>query len=206
MSAISCAGVVPSAPATEIASNWPSRSKSVWAVATSKIANVAVPSDSTSPYFAMPTTSKSCFGCSVEIATVSPSAKSSRSAVPGVEHDLAVALGPAALEQVERVEDGVLRRRVDPEPEARSAVRVDRLAVLADDLRVDLVVDPAHRELDGVDAADLVEERGVDGRRRPAVSKSDEKSASLPLTTTSVPAYESAKMLENALSIVSVRT
>ena len=82
MSAISWVGVVPSAPATEIASNSPSRSKSVWAVATSKIANVAVPSDSTSPYFAMPTTSKSCFGWSVEIATVSPSAKSSRSAVP----------------------------------------------------------------------------------------------------------------------------
>ena len=37
-------------------------------------------------------------------------------------------------------------------------------------------------------------------------SKSAEKLASLPLTTTSVPAYESEKMLENALSIVSVRT
>ncbi len=82
MSAMSSVGVDPSVPATEIASNCPSRSKSAWAVATSKIANVAVPSDLTSPYWAMPTTSKSCLGCRVEIATVSPSAKSSRSAVP----------------------------------------------------------------------------------------------------------------------------
>ena len=43
---------------------------------------MAVPIDSTFPYFAIPTTSKSCFGCSVEISIVSPSAKSSRSAVP----------------------------------------------------------------------------------------------------------------------------
>ena len=82
MSEISSAGVEPSTPATEIASYWPSRSKSVCAVATSKIANVALPSDLTSPYCAIPTTSKSCFGFSVEIAIVSPSAKSSRSAVP----------------------------------------------------------------------------------------------------------------------------
>ena len=112
----------------------------------------------------MPTTSKSCFGWSVEIATVSPEREVLAIGGAGVEHDLSVALGPTALEQIERIEDGELRRRVDPEPEARSAVRVDGLAVLADDLGVDLVVDPAHRELDGVDTADLVEERGVDGR------------------------------------------
>ena len=165
MSETSSAGVEPSTPATEIASYWPSRSKSVCAVATSKIANVALPSDLTSPYCAIPTTSKSCFGFSVEIAIVSPRAKSSRSAVPGVDDDLAVVLGPAALEQVERVEDVVLGRGVEAEAEARRAVRVDRLPVLADDLRVELVVDPAHREVDRVDPPDLVEERRVDRRR-----------------------------------------
>ena len=80
----------------------------------------------------------------------------------GVDDDLPGAVGPAALEQVQRVEDGVLGRRVDPEPEARRAVRVDRLAVVPDDLRVRLVVDAAHRELDRVEAADLVEQRRVD--------------------------------------------
>jgi hypothetical protein len=72
ISETSCSGVVPSAPATEIVSTWPSRSRSPCAVARSKMAKVAVPSELTSPIFAMPTTSKSCFGRSVEIATVSP--------------------------------------------------------------------------------------------------------------------------------------
>ena len=45
----SCSGVTPSMPATEMASNCPSRSKRVCAVAMSKIANVAEPSDLTSP-------------------------------------------------------------------------------------------------------------------------------------------------------------
>ena len=38
------------------------------------------------------------------------------------------------------------------------------------------------------------------------VSPKTSMSAVLPLTTASVPAYDSSKMLENALSIVSVRT
>ena len=71
---ISCAGVVPSVPATEIASTFPSRSSSLCPVGRSKIAKVAVPSESTSPNFAMPVTSKSCFGCRVEIWIVSPTA------------------------------------------------------------------------------------------------------------------------------------
>ena len=82
----------------------------------------------------------------------------------GVDDDLSVALGPAALEQVERVEARVLGRGVDPEPEARGAVRVHRLAVVGDDLRVELVVDAAHRQPDGVEPADVVEERRLDRR------------------------------------------
>ena len=166
MSATSSSGVVPSAAATEIASYCPSRSKSFCAVATSKIANVAVPIDSTLPYFAIPTTSKSCFGCSVEISIDSPIPKSSRSAVPASTTTSPSPSGQRPFEQVERVEARVLGRRVDPEAEARGAVRVHRLAVVGDDLRVELVVDAAHRQPDRVEPADVVEERRLDRRRR----------------------------------------
>ena len=69
---MSCSGVVPSLPATEIASYWPFRSSSSCAVGTSKTAKVTVPRESTSPYLAMPVTSNGCFGFRVEISIVSP--------------------------------------------------------------------------------------------------------------------------------------
>ena len=72
MSSTSCSGVTPSAAATEIASNDPSRSRSCCAVGIVKTANVAVPSELTLPYCATPETRKSCTGFSVAILTESP--------------------------------------------------------------------------------------------------------------------------------------
>ena len=47
--ATSSSGGIPGAAAIQIASNWPSRSKSLCAVGIVKTANVAAPSDSWSP-------------------------------------------------------------------------------------------------------------------------------------------------------------
>ena len=58
MSATSSSGLTPSLAATEIASNWPSRSSSSCAAGIVKTANVAVPSELTLPYCATPTTSE----------------------------------------------------------------------------------------------------------------------------------------------------
>ena len=65
-------GVVPSLPATEMASNSPSRSRSAWAVGIVKTANVAEPRELTSPYWASPTILKSLTGWTVAILTGSP--------------------------------------------------------------------------------------------------------------------------------------
>ncbi len=68
----SVAGFTPSAAAAWIASNESLRSKRRCAVGMSKTANVAVPSDSTSPYRASPTTLKASTGPSDATLTVSP--------------------------------------------------------------------------------------------------------------------------------------
>jgi hypothetical protein len=59
----------------------------------------------------------------------------------GVDDDLAVPVGPGALDEVERVEALRLGIGLDPEAEAGRALRVDGLPVRADDLGVRLVVD-----------------------------------------------------------------
>ncbi len=71
-SATSASGVVPSAAATEISSNWPSRSSRRCASGIVKTANVAEPSDSTSPYCARPVILNSSVGWIVAMSTVSP--------------------------------------------------------------------------------------------------------------------------------------
>ena len=114
-------------------------------VGMSKIANVALPSESTSPNFAIPTSSNRCFGRSVATWTVFPSSNPSRSTTPASSTTSSGAARPASLEEVERVEARQLRRAVDAEAEARSSLRVDRLAVAADDLRVRLVETDARR-------------------------------------------------------------
>ena len=53
-SRFSCSGETPSFAASEIASYWPTLSRSFWAVGTSKTANVAPPSESTPPMLAVP--------------------------------------------------------------------------------------------------------------------------------------------------------
>ncbi len=82
ISRISCSGVVPGLPATEIASNSPFRPRSSCAVAMSKMLKVAEPSESTFPYWAIPTSLNGRLGWSVAISTVSPTAYPSLSAVP----------------------------------------------------------------------------------------------------------------------------
>ena len=66
--------LVPSFAETEIASYWPSRSRTSCAVGTVNTANVAVPRLSMPPYWATPTSSNARFGTSVAISTLSPSA------------------------------------------------------------------------------------------------------------------------------------
>ena len=128
------------------------------------MAKVAVPRELTSPNLAIPVTSKSCFGWSVEIWIVSPTCVVLPVRRAGVDHYLAVPLGPRALDEVERVEAVDLGAGLDAEAEAGCALGIDRLAVGADDLRVGLVRDRAGRGLDVRERGDLIDHRLVDGR------------------------------------------
>ena len=123
-----------------------------------------------------------------------------------VDGNLAAAAGPAALDEVERVEAVVLGRCLDPERERRRAARVDRLTVRSQQLRLE-VLNRAGGDLDAVDrprTRSSSVSSGIGGLWADSPSKL--KPASLPVTTASVPAYESTKIASNALSIVSVRT
>ena len=74
IAATSSSSVVPSIAATEIASYWPSRSRSSCAAGIVKTAKLAFPRLSRLPYCATPTSSNVRFGWRVEISTVSPTA------------------------------------------------------------------------------------------------------------------------------------
>ena len=164
MPATSSSGVTPSSAAACTASSSPSLSSSAWAVGMSKIANVAPPSELSSPYLAMPTISYCWAGPSAATPIRSPSARFSSSATAS---SIATSLAPdgqRALDEVERVEAVVLGRRVDAERERRRAAGVDRLAVRLDQLGLE-VGHRAGRHLDAVDAADLLEDVLRDRRR-----------------------------------------
>ena len=121
-----------------------------------------------------------------------------------VDGDLAAAAGPAALDEVEWVEAVVLRGGLDAEREGRRAAGVDLLPVRPQELRLE-VLDGAGGDLDAVDRANPLERSaGIGGAS--ADSPSTLKPGSFPVTTASVPAYESTKIESNALSIVSVKT
>ena len=115
----------------------------------------------------------------------------------GVERDLALALGRAALGEADR---GERRRHVGRGDRRRPAGR-DDLAVLADH-RGDVVDLPRHllhvgQALDVLAAA---------SRRAAAASRTPSRPGSRPETTTSAPLVWALKMSSNAFWIVSVRT
>ena len=76
----SSSGVTPASAATCTASSSPSLSSSAWAVGMSKMANVALPSELRSPYFATPTISYWRAGPSAATPIRSPGASFSSSA------------------------------------------------------------------------------------------------------------------------------
>ena len=82
MRATSSSGATPSSAAACTASSSPSLSRSVWAVGMSKMANVAPPSELTSPYRAIPTISNSWAGPRAATPIRSPMARLSSSATP----------------------------------------------------------------------------------------------------------------------------
>ncbi len=72
ISRTSCSGETPFFAATKISSSSPSFSSSACAVSTSKTAKVAFPIESTPPYCAMPTISKSRTGPTADTPIISP--------------------------------------------------------------------------------------------------------------------------------------
>ena len=112
------------------------------------------PIDLTSPYCAMPDDLEVLLRLRASRSRSSRRrAKPSRSAVPASTTTSPAPCGQRPSSRLSGLKR-VLGRGVDAEAEARRAVRVDRLPVLADDLRVALVVDAAHREPDAVEPAD----------------------------------------------------
>ena len=120
------------------------------------MAKVAPPIELRSPYLAMPTISNSSARPRAATPMRSPTARFSSSATPSSTADLAVARGPAALDQVQRVEAVVLRRGLDAERERRRAAGVHGVAVGLEQLRLE-VLDRAGGDLDAVDITHVLE-------------------------------------------------
>ena len=121
-----------------------------------------------------------------------------------VDRHLGATARPAPLDEIERIEAVVLRAVSIPNARRRRATGVDRLAVRLQQLRLEVLNRPC-RDLDTVDLRGL-RERLLGDRRRLCRLALEAEARSLPVTTASVPAYESTKIASNALSIVSVST
>ena len=122
-----------------------------------------------------------------------------------VDGDLLAAAGPTALDEVERVEALVLRRRLDAERERRRnpfCRSPRRPAAAASSGSPD--TEPAATSTPSTARTLSSVASGIGGASADSPSKL--KPGSLPVTTASVPAYESTKIASNALSIVSVST
>jgi hypothetical protein len=121
-----------------------------------------------------------------------------------VDDDLVVRFRPAALVEVERVELRERRIRVEPEPEGRPALGVDGLAsgvrtfvlLSSRTLPVASATPSTPRTSSRIDAS-----IGGGGGLSPSI----EMSSPLPVTTASVPAYESTSSSLKACWTVSVR-
>ena len=157
MRVTSSSGATPSSAAACTASSSPSLSRSAWAVGMSKMANVAPPSELSSPYRAIPTISNSWAGPRAATPIRSPSGEVLVVGDPLVDRELPRARRPAALDEVERIEAVVLGRGLDAEREGGGASRVDRLAVRLEQLGLE-VGHRAGRHLDAVDVPDLLED------------------------------------------------
>ena len=201
---VSCSGVVPSAAAAWTASSWPSLSSSFCAVGTSKIANVAPPIELRSPYLAMPDDLELLRRA--ERGDADPVAELQVLVVGDalVDGDLAVAAGQrpsTRLSGLKRSYSGAVSM-----PNANAGA--PPVSIASPSGRSSFVwkswTEPVATSTPSTARTRSSVSSGIGGAWADSPSKL--MPASLPVTTASVPAYESTKIASNALSIVSVRT
>ena len=202
--ATSSSGATPSSADACTASSSPSLSRSVWAVGTSKMANVAPPSELRSPYLAIPTISYSRAGPRAATPTRSPTASPSSSATPSSIASSLAPLGqrpPTRLSGLKRSYSGAVSM-----PNAKDGappVSIDSPSGLSS-LVWRSVTEPVATSTPSTPRTCSSTSSGIGAGGDCSPSKL--MPASLPVTTTSVSAYDSTKMALNALSIVSVST
>ncbi len=204
MRATSSSGATPSCAAACTASSLPSLSRSAWAVGTSKMANVAPPSELRSPYLATPTISYSRAGPRAATPTRSPTARFSSSATPS---SIATSSAPDGQRPSTRL-SGLKRScsgavSMPNANEGAPPVSIDSPSGLSS-VVWGSVTEPVATSTPSTARTRSRTSSGIGGDSD--VSPSKLMSAPLPLTTASVPAYDSTKMALNALSIVSVST
>ena len=204
MRVTSSSGSTPSCAAACTASSSPSLSRSAWAVGMSKMAKVAPPSELTSPYFAIPTISNSWAGPSAATPIRSPMPRFSSSATPS---SIASSSEPdgqrpsTRLSGLKRSYSGAVS--MPNANEGAPPVSIDSPSGLSS-LVWKSVTEPVATSTPSTARTRSRTSSGIGGGCDCSPSKL--MSASLPLTTASVPAYDSTKMALNALSIVSVST
>ncbi len=204
MLATSSAGATPSCAATCTESSSPSLSRSAWAVGMSKMANVAPPSELTSPYLAMPTISYSWAGPRAATPIRSPMARFSSSATPS-----SIATSSAPDGQLPSTRLSGLKRSYSlavSRPNANEGappVSIGSPSGLSS-LVWKSLTEPVATSTPSTARTCSRTSSGIGGGCDCSPSKL--MSAPLPVTTASVPAYDSTKMALNALSIVSVST
>jgi hypothetical protein len=204
MRATSSSGATPSCAAACTESSSPSLSRSAWAVGTSKMANVAPPSELTSPYLAIPTISYSRAGPRAATPIRSPTARFSSSATPS---SIATSLAPDG--QLPSTRLSGLNRSYSAAvsmPNANDGappVSIGSPSGLSS-LVWGSVTEPVATSTPSTARTCSRAFSGIGGASDCSPSKL--MSAPLPLTTASVPAYDSTKIALNALSIVSVST
>ena len=168
------------------------------------MANVAPPSELTSPYFAIPTISNSWAGPSAATPIRSPTARFSSSATPS---SIATSSEPdgqlpsTRLSGLKRSYSGAVS--MPNANEGAPPVSIDSPSGLSS-LVWKSVTEPVATSTPSTARTRSRTSSGIGGACDCSPSKL--MSAPLPLTTASVPAYDSTKMALNALSIVSVST
>ena len=159
---------------------------------------------STSPYFATPTSSNGRFGCSVEISTVSPTAYPCSSAVPASMTTSSSAAGQRPSKRSSGLKRASAGSVSMPKP---SVGQPSEFTASPSEVRIfvfrsssTLPVASATSSTSRTTSRSEASTGGAGG-----FSPSIEMSRPLPVTTASVPAYESTRRLVNAFWTVSVR-
>ena len=196
---------MPSCAATEIASYCPSRSRSSWAAGIVKTTKLRRRGCRRSPYWATPTSSNGRFGCSVMISTVSPTSYPCSSAVPASMTTSSAAAGQRPSRTFSGLNCASAGAVSMPNPNVGAALGADGLAFGREDLRV--VSRRGRSRSRARPRRPRARSRAADASTGGVggYSPSIEMSSPLPVTTASVPAYDSVNRVVNARSIVSVR-